>query len=180
MLDTHSEVQERPGARPLPPLRHGIEFRNVSFAYDDGSDEYVLRDVSFSVRAGQIVAIVGLERRGQDDARQPDAAVLRRDRRRRSSIDGVDIRDVTLASLRAQIGIVTQETVLFDDTIAAQHRLRAAAARRAREIEAAARAAHAHEFIVSAARGLRDAGSASAGSGCRAASGSGWRSRGRC
>ena len=63
-------------------------------------------------------------------------------------IDGTDLRDVTLASLRSQIGIVTQETVLFDETIAEQHRLRVARARRGRTIEAAARAAHAHEFIL--------------------------------
>ena len=72
-------------------------------------------------------------------------------------IDGVDIRDVTLASLRAQIGIVTQETVLFDDTIAQQHRLRRRPARRREEIEAAARAAHAHEFIVALPERLRHA-----------------------
>ncbi len=72
-------------------------------------------------------------------------------------IDGVDIRDVTLASLRAQIGIVTQETVLFDDTIAAQHRVRRRRRRRARQIEAAARAAHAHEFIAALPERLRHA-----------------------
>ena len=63
-------------------------------------------------------------------------------------IDGLDIRDVTLASLRAQIGIVTQETVLFDDTDRRQHRLRLARRVARSEIEAAARAAHAHEFIA--------------------------------
>ena len=68
-------------------------------------------------------------------------------------IDGVDIRDVTLASLRRQIGIVTQETVLFDDTRRQQHRLRRAAAPRAEAIEAAARAAHAHEFIAALPQG---------------------------
>ena len=65
------------------------------------------------------------ERRGQDDARQPDPAVLRR-HGGAILIDGLDIRDVTLASLRSQIGIVTQETVLFDDTHRQQHRLRIA------------------------------------------------------
>ena len=85
MLDTHSEVLERPGAQPLAPLRRGIEFRDVSFAYDDGSGDDVLRDVSFRVRAGQMIAHRRPERRGQDDARQPDPAVLRRDRRARSS-----------------------------------------------------------------------------------------------
>ena len=93
-------------------------------------------------------------------------------------IDGVDIRDVTLRSLREQIALVTQETVLFDDTIAANIAYGAPGAPRA-AIEAAARAAHAHEFIVAAAGRLRCPRSASAASGCRAASGSGWRSRAR-
>ena len=65
MLDTHSEVEERPNAGQLAPLRRGIEFRDVGFAYDDGSGRYVLRDVSFTVRAGQVVAIVGLSGAGK-------------------------------------------------------------------------------------------------------------------
>ncbi|MEO7272232.1 MAG: lipid A export permease/ATP-binding protein MsbA [Vicinamibacterales bacterium] len=147
MLDTHSEVEDRPGARPLPALRHGIEFRKVSFEYDDGSDDYVLRDVSFTVRAGQILAIVGLSGAGKTTLvnlipRFYDVASGG------IFVDGQDVRDVSLASLRAQIGIVTQDTVLFDDSIAtniAYGRPDASIA----EIEAAARAAHAHDFIVS-------------------------------
>ena len=95
-------------------------------------------------------------------------------------IDGVDIRDVTLRSLRAQVGIVTQETVLFDDTIADNIAYGVARQRRPSEIEAAARAAHAHEFIAGAAATATRRGSASAASGCRAGSGSGWRSPARC
>jgi ATP-binding cassette, subfamily B, bacterial MsbA len=146
MLDTHSEVIERPGAIVLPPLRHGIEFRNVSFVYEDGSGKYVLRDVSFSVRAGQMIAIVGLSGAGKTTLINliprfydvASGAIL---------IDGVDIRDATLRSLRAQVGIVTQETVLFDESIASNIAYGSPRAARA-EIEAAARAAHAHEFIV--------------------------------
>jgi len=59
MLDTHSEVLERPGASTLPPVRHGIEFRKVSFAYEDGSGKFVLRDVSFEVERGEFFGIVG-------------------------------------------------------------------------------------------------------------------------
>ena len=65
LLDTHSEVQERPGAGSAAPVRDGIEFRDVSFQYDDGSGRYVLRDVSFSADAGQVIAIVGLSGAGK-------------------------------------------------------------------------------------------------------------------
>ena len=146
MLDTHSEVPERADAQPLPRLRQAIEFRNVSFSYD-GVSKTILQDVSFSVRAGQVVAIVGLSGAGKTTLvnlipRFYDVTaggIL---------IDGIDIRDVTLASLRSQIGIVTQDTVLFDDTIAGNIAYGIAWRVDAQEIEAAAAAAHAHEFIV--------------------------------
>ena len=106
----------------------------------------MLRGVSFDVEAGQMVAIVGLSGAGKTTLvnllpRFYDVtagAVL---------IDGVDIRDVTLASLRGSIGIVTQDTVLFDDTIANNIAYASPAADRAM-VEAAARAAHAHDFIA--------------------------------
>ncbi len=150
-LDTHSEAADRPGARPLAPLREQIEFRNVSFAYIDGGGHEVLQDVSFTVRAGQVVAIVGLSGAGKTTlvnlaARFYDVtsgAIL---------IDGVDIRDLTQASLRAEIGIVTQETVLFDDSIANNIAYALPGASHVM-IEAAARAAHAHEFIVALPQG---------------------------
>jgi subfamily B ATP-binding cassette protein MsbA len=151
MLDTDSEVKDRAGARPLPPLREGIEFREVSFEYDDGSGDYVLRNVSFRIAAGQVLAIVGLSGAGKTTLvnlipRFYDVAgggIF---------VDGQDVRDVNLRSLRAQIGIVTQDTVLFDDTIAANIAYGRPEATDA-EIEAAASAAHAHEFIVSLAEG---------------------------
>jgi ATP-binding cassette, subfamily B, bacterial MsbA len=151
MLDTHTEVRERSEARVLQPLRHSIEFRHVAFAYDDGDQTPILRDVSFRVGAGQVVAIVGLSGAGKTTLVNliprfydvTGGAIL---------VDGVDIRDVTLRSLRAQVGIVTQETVLFDDTIAANIAYGSPAASRP-DIEAAARAAHAHAFIVSQPRG---------------------------
>lgn len=146
MLDTHSEVKERPGASPLAPLRATVEFRDVGFAYDDAPEKHILQHVSFTVRAGQVVALVGLSGAGKTTLvnlipRFYDVtagAIL---------IDGVDIRDTTLASLREQIALVTQENVLFDDTIAANIAYGSPGATR-EAIEAAARAAHAHDFIL--------------------------------
>ena len=145
LLETHSEVREQPGAPPLAPFAHAVEFHDVRFAYE-GTDGATLRGVSFTVGAGQMLAIVGRSGAGKTTLVNliprfydvTSGAV---------TIDGRDIRSVTLASLRAQIGIVTQETVLFDDTIAANIAYGRPAATRV-QIEAAARAAHAHEFIV--------------------------------
>jgi ATP-binding cassette, subfamily B, bacterial MsbA len=145
LLDEHSEVKERPGAVPLDGLKRDIEFRGVGFAYDDGAGKQILRDVSFTVRVGQMVAIVGLSGAGKTTLVNliprfydvTSGAIL---------IDGVDIRDVTLKSLRAQVGMVTQETVLFDDTVGANIAYGSPNATR-EDIEQAARAAHAHDFI---------------------------------
>jgi ATP-binding cassette, subfamily B, bacterial MsbA len=150
LLDTHSEVRERPGAAALPPLSRAIEFRDVRFAYGS-SEAATLRGVSFTVGAGQTLAIVGRSGAGKTTLVNllprfydvTGGAIL---------IDGRDVREVTLASLRAQIGIVTQDTVLFDDTIAANVAYGRPGATAA-EIEAAARAAHADEFIGALERG---------------------------
>ena len=150
MLDAHTEVHERPDAKPLPPFRERVEFSDVQFAYGDTGTP-ALRGVSFAVGAGQTVALVGRSGAGKTTLvnlipRFYDVTGGR------LLIDGVDVRDVTLASLRAQVSIVTQETVLFDDTIAANIAYGRPAATRP-EVEAAARAAHAHEFITTLERG---------------------------
>jgi subfamily B ATP-binding cassette protein MsbA len=143
MLDTHTEVVEKPAAPPLAPFTRSIEFRDVTFSYDE--HRRILRGVSFTVEAGQMIAIVGRSGAGKTTLVNllprfydvTGGAIL---------IDGIDVRDVTLASLRRQIGIVTQETVLFDDSIANNIAYGAPNSAHA-EIEAAARAANAHDFI---------------------------------
>jgi subfamily B ATP-binding cassette protein MsbA len=144
ILDSHNEVQERPDALVLPSFARCIEFVDVRFTY--GGDVPTLDGVTFTVRAGQMLAIVGRSGAGKTTLVNliprfydvTGGAIV---------VDGHDVRDVTLASLRTQVGIVTQETVLFDDTIAANIAYGRPSATR-EEIEAAARTAHAHEFIV--------------------------------
>ena len=153
VLDVHTEVLEREGAVALPPFTGEIEFKDVTFGYEDGHGRNTLRGVSFTVRAGQMVAIVGRSGAGKTTL----VNMLPRFYDVTSgaiTIDGRDIRDVTLASLRAQVGIVTQETVLFDDTIAGNIAYGTPGAS-AEQIEAAARAANAHDFIVAQPDGYK-------------------------
>jgi ATP-binding cassette, subfamily B, bacterial MsbA len=146
LLDVHTEVKESADAPPLPPFSDSIHFRDVVFGYDDGHGRSTLKGVSFSVQAGQMVAIVGRSGAGKTTLVNllprfydvTGGSIM---------IDGRDIRTVTLRSLRDQIGMVTQDTVLFDDTIAANIAYGAPMATRG-QIEAAARAAHAHDFIT--------------------------------
>jgi subfamily B ATP-binding cassette protein MsbA len=146
VLDQHTEVRERAGAPMLAPFVRSIEFRDVVFAYDDASARPILRNLTLTVRAGEMVAIVGRSGAGKTTLVNllprfydvTSGAIL---------IDGVDIREVTVASLRAQIGMVTQETVLFDDTVARNIAYGVPGAGRA-AIEAAARAANAHDFVL--------------------------------
>jgi ATP-binding cassette, subfamily B, bacterial MsbA len=152
-MDQATEVPEKPGAAPLAPLADAITFRDVTFAYEDahGRSTSTLRGVTFEVRAGQMVAVVGKSGAGKTTLVNllprfydvTDGQIL---------VDGVDIRDAGLASLRHQIGIVTQETFLFDDTIAANIAYGTPGASRPM-VEAAARAAHAQEFIEPMPRG---------------------------
>jgi subfamily B ATP-binding cassette protein MsbA len=164
LLDTHTEVGEAANAPALKPMAAVIEFDDVSFEYEDASGKSALRHVSFAVNAGDTVAIVGRSGAGKTSL----ANLLPRfyDVTGGSiRIDGVDIRTVGLVSLRDQIGMVTQETVLFDDTVA--HNI-------------AYGRPGARTISSSACRRDTTPSSANAGNGCRAASGSGWPSPGRC
>jgi ATP-binding cassette subfamily B protein len=145
VLDTQSEVADRPGARALPATQGRVVFEHVSFRYA-GGEQKVLDDVSFSAEPGQTVAIMGMTGSGKSTIinlipRFYDPT------EGRVTIDGQDVRDVTLASLRDQIGIVLQDTTLFSGSIRdniAYGRPDATDA----QVEAAARAAQAHEFVA--------------------------------
>ena len=145
IVDAPIEVAERPGALVLPPLDCCVEFRDVHFRYP-GSEREVLRGVSFHATPGQLVAILGSTGSGKTtlvnliprfyDA--TEGAVL---------LDDHDVRDVTLASLRGQVAIVLQETLLFGGSVRDNIAYGKPDATQ-QEVEAAAAAAQAHEFIL--------------------------------
>jgi ATP-binding cassette, subfamily B, heavy metal transporter len=114
LLNEFPEVKDKPGAKPLEVKDAAIRFENVSFAYD--ANRPILKDISFDVPAGKMVAVVGPSGAGKSTL----SRILFRFydiQAGRVSIDGQDIRDVTQQSLRAAIGVVPQDTVLFNDTI---------------------------------------------------------------
>jgi subfamily B ATP-binding cassette protein MsbA len=146
-MDTEDQVIERAGARRLPPFHANIRFENVAFAYQngDGSRE-VLHDINLEVQAGEVLAVVGSSGAGKSTLvhlvpRFFDVTAGR------LMIGGHNILDVTLASLRSQIGIVTQETVLFNDTVRNNIAYGQPHVPQ-KQVEAAAVAALAHDFIL--------------------------------
>ena len=144
VLDLPETIKNTPDAKALPPVKGKVRFDHVSFSYDPG--EEVLSDVSFDVKPGEMVAFVGPSGAGKSTV----ASLLPRfyDVNDGSiSIDGTDIRGVTLNSLREQVGIVPQETILFNGSVydnILYGRLDATK----EEVEAAAKAANAHNFIM--------------------------------
>ena len=149
LLDLQPDIADAPGAYPLPTIVGHVHFERVSFEYD--SSIPVLHDLCLDVKPGQVVALVGPSGAGKTTVvnlipRFYDVTTGC------ISIDGHDIRQVTGLSLRQQIGIVPQETLIFSDTVGENIRYGKLDATQA-EIEAAARAANAHEFIVAMAHG---------------------------
>jgi len=117
MMDAEPEIRESPGAAELPPFREEIRFDHVSFAYEGTGGPAVLKEIDLSLGKGEVVALVGASGSGKTTL----ANLLPRfydPTEGRILVDGLDIATVTLGSLRGQIGLVTQEAVLFDDTVA--------------------------------------------------------------
>jgi len=147
-MDAEDDVRETAGARPLLPFSRSIQFENVCFSYEAEGDEAreILREVNLEVRAGEVLAVVGSSGAGKSTLvhlipRFFDVTSGR------LLIDGRDVRDTTLASLRSQVGVVSQDTILFNDTVRnniAYGHMDVSQ----KMVEAAARAALAHDFIL--------------------------------
>jgi subfamily B ATP-binding cassette protein MsbA len=148
VLDTPPTVQEKPGAIELPKIRQSVKLKNVHFNY---GDREVLKGITIDIRVGDIVAFVGPSGAGKTTILNliprfydvTEGQIL---------IDGVDIRDCTMKSLMSQIGIVTQETILFNDTVAANIAYGSSQAK-IEDVMKAARIANAHDFIMKMPQG---------------------------
>ena len=151
LLDQQAEILDPPGALPLAVKGGAVEFRNVSFAYDPARP--ILQDISFSIPAGHTVAIVGSSGAGKSTISRllfrfydPGQGQI--------LIDGQEVRDVTQASWRAAIGVVPQDTVLFNDSIFYNIAYGRPTANK-NEIERAAQLASIHDFITSLPTGYK-------------------------
>ena len=149
LLDAPVEIVDPVGAHPLQEFRDAVRFESVGFEYSPG--EPVLTDIDLEIRVGEVVALVGPSGSGKSTLadllprfRDPTAG--------RITVDGVDLRDIRLRDLRALLGIVTQETILFHDTVRANIAYGMDDVPPER-VEAAARAAHAHDFIAALPQG---------------------------
>lgn len=151
ILDTPAEVADAPEAYELPDISGRIEFKNVSFAYPDEPEKYVLHNVSFAVKPGETVALVGPTGAGKTTIvslisrfyNSTEGQVL---------VDGHDLMSVTINSLRRQMGVMTQENYLFSGTIRENIKYGRLDATDEEMIEAA-KAVHAHEFIMKLEKG---------------------------
>lgn len=146
IIDTEAEILDQEGAKELPELNGEVEFKNVSFAYSDEPDRLILSDVNFLIKPGETIALVGPTGAGKTTivnliSRFYEAT------EGRILIDGHEIKDVTLNSLRSQMGIMTQDNFLFSGTIRDNIRYGRLDATEEEIIEAA-NAVSAHEFIM--------------------------------
>jgi subfamily B ATP-binding cassette protein MsbA len=152
-VDAEDDVGERPNAKPLPRFSQSVRFDGISFKYE-GDGEHapdILRGINLEIKRGEVLAVVGSSGAGKSTLvhlipRFFDVTGGR------LLIDNHDVRDVTLASLRSQVGIVTQETVLFNDTVRNNIAYGQPHVPQ-KEVEAAARAALAHDFILGLPKG---------------------------
>jgi len=147
-MDTEDVVRDKPGAKPLPKFTESIRFDAVCFKYEgDGEDaREILSCIDLEVKRGEVLAVVGSSGAGKSTLvhlipRFFDVTGGR------LLVDGHDVRDVTLSSLRSQVGIVTQETVLFNDTVRNNIAYGQPHVPQ-KDVESAARAALAHDFIL--------------------------------
>lgn len=146
IMDTEADIKNADHASMLPPLTGAVEFSHVSFAYSDEPDQLVLRDVSFTVKPGETVALVGPTGAGKTTIvnlisrfyEVSQGAVL---------LDGQDVKQAALESLRSQLGIMTQDNFLFSGTIRENIRYGRLNATDEEVVEAA-KAVHAHQFIM--------------------------------
>jgi subfamily B ATP-binding cassette protein MsbA len=150
-LDVRSEVVEKPGAIDLPPFQKEIVFDHVDFEYEDGVP--LLQDINLRISRGEVVAIVGSSGAGKTTL----ANLIPRFfdvTRGRILVDGHDLRDVTISSVRGQIGMVTQETILFNDTVF-NNICYGRKPQNEAEVVEAARVALAHDFIMEMPQGYQ-------------------------
>jgi subfamily B ATP-binding cassette protein MsbA len=149
IMDIQQEILDKEGALVLPPIERSIEFRNVGFSYGGNT---VLKDININAKAGEVIALVGMSGAGKTTLvnllprfyEVSEGAIF---------IDGVDIREVTLSSLRAQIGIVTQQSILFNDTFR-NNIAYGDITRPEEDIIAAAKMANAYDFIMKMPQGF--------------------------
>ncbi len=148
ILDVVPEIRDKAQASAIPPVSREIEFKNISFKYEN---ELVLRNINLKVKSGEVLAIVGPS--GGGKSTMVDLLLRFYDvTGGKITIDGQDIRDVTIKSLRAQISMVTQQTILFDDTVK-NNIAYGDTDKSEEEIIKAAKTANAHDFIQMATGG---------------------------
>ena len=151
IMDTPSDIQDKPGAQEMPPIKGQVSFENVTFSYDP--EKVILKDVSFDVQPGQTIALVGPTGAGKSTVvnlisrfYDVDSGAVK--------IDGHDIRDVKLRSLRKQMSVMMQDSFIFSGTVMDNIRYGKLDATD-EQVMAAAKAVHAHDFIMQMPKGYQ-------------------------